>query len=141
MLCASLGTPFDPSDALTDAIVFLEDVGEHPYQVDRMLCQLGLCGLDRAQAIVFGHCRQDRHGDRERAVSAGGCADRTAGSPSAFVDQALLSILADHQVRLGVPIYYGVDAGHGQPNLALPLGGAAVVAEECLTLSLMPRID
>jgi muramoyltetrapeptide carboxypeptidase len=53
-LVASLATPFafDPPDG---CVLFLEDVNERPYRLDRMLTQLGLSGiLDRARALVFG---------------------------------------------------------------------------------------
>lgn len=56
-LCASLGTPyaFAPPDG---CILFLEDVNERPYRIDRMLTQLRLSGiLRRARAIVFGEMR------------------------------------------------------------------------------------
>jgi muramoyltetrapeptide carboxypeptidase len=56
-LCASLGTPFafDPPEG---CVLFLEDVNERPYKIDRMLMQLRLSGiLRRAQALVFGEMR------------------------------------------------------------------------------------
>lgn len=56
-LVASLGTPFafDPPDG---CVLFLEDVNERPYRIDRMLTQLQMSGiLDRARALVFGEMR------------------------------------------------------------------------------------
>ena len=56
-LAASMGTPyaFDPPHG---AILFIEDVSERPYRIDRMLTQLRLSGvLDRAAALVFGEMR------------------------------------------------------------------------------------
>jgi muramoyltetrapeptide carboxypeptidase len=53
-LTASLGTPFafDPPEG---CVLFIEDVNERPYRLDRMLTQLRLAGLlDRARALVFG---------------------------------------------------------------------------------------
>jgi muramoyltetrapeptide carboxypeptidase len=53
-ITASLGTPwaFDPPDG---CVLFLEDVGERPYRIDRMVTQLSQAGvLDRASALVFG---------------------------------------------------------------------------------------
>jgi muramoyltetrapeptide carboxypeptidase len=56
-LCASLGTPF-AFDPPAGCILFLEDVNERPYRIDRMLVQLRLAGvLGRARAIVFGEMR------------------------------------------------------------------------------------
>lgn len=56
-LASSMGTPyaFDPPRG---AILFLEDVSERPYRIDRLLTQLHLSGvLDRAAALVFGEMR------------------------------------------------------------------------------------
>ncbi|MGH2399602.1 MAG: S66 peptidase family protein, partial [bacterium] len=56
-LTASLGTPyaFDPPDG---CVLFLEDVNERPYRIDRMLTQLRLSGiLSKARALVFGEMR------------------------------------------------------------------------------------
>ena len=53
-LVASLGTPyaFNPPDG---HVLFLEDVGERPFRLDRMLTQLRLAGvLERASAVVLG---------------------------------------------------------------------------------------
>lgn len=53
MIVSTLGTPYEIDT--TDAILFLEDVGEHPYQIDRMLTQLRLSGkLDKCKGFVFG---------------------------------------------------------------------------------------
>ena len=53
MLVASLGTPYEIQTK--DTILFLEDVGVKPYQIDRMLLQLRLAGkLDQVRGIVFG---------------------------------------------------------------------------------------
>ena len=64
-LVASLGTPyaFDPP---TGSILFIEDVNERPYRIDRMLTQLRLSGvLARASALVFGEMRScDEHDGR-----------------------------------------------------------------------------
>ncbi|MGE0393450.1 MAG: LD-carboxypeptidase [Vicinamibacterales bacterium] len=54
LLCASLGTPyaFDPPEG---SVLFLEEVNERPFRLDRMLTQLRLAGLfARASAVVFG---------------------------------------------------------------------------------------
>ncbi len=65
-LAASLGTPyaFDPP---AGCILFLEDVNERPYRLDRMLTQLQLSGvLGRAGALVFGEMRGCRRAGRRR---------------------------------------------------------------------------
>jgi muramoyltetrapeptide carboxypeptidase len=52
MLTHLVGTPYFPK--VRDGILFIEDVNEHPYRVERMLLQLQLAGLLEQKAIVFG---------------------------------------------------------------------------------------
>ena len=70
-LVASLGTPFafDPPDG---CVLFLEEVNERPYRIDRMLTQLALSGLlARARALVFGEMRGcDEPGGAVTAIDA-----------------------------------------------------------------------
>jgi muramoyltetrapeptide carboxypeptidase len=108
MFCALLGTPYLPD---TDgALLFIEDISEEPYRVDRMLSQLRLSGvLDRIAGLIVG--------------SFSG-----AESPDA--------VLADHLPRLRCPVLAGWPAGHGQPNRPLPLGVMAEVDVAAGTLSL-----
>lgn len=94
MFCALLGTPFMP--VVDGALLFVEDISEEPYRVDRMLSQLRLAGvLDRIAGLLVG--------------SFSG-----AESPDA--------VLADHLPRLRCPVLAGWPSGHGQPNRPLPLG-------------------
>jgi muramoyltetrapeptide carboxypeptidase len=101
-LIASLGTPFafDPPE---DCILFLEDVNERPYRLDRMLTQLKLSGvLDRARALVFGEMRgcDEPNG----AVTARGVIER---------------MTRDHDG----PVIFGFPSGHTiGPCWTLPLG-------------------
>jgi muramoyltetrapeptide carboxypeptidase len=84
------------------AVVALEDVGEAPYRVDRMLTALALGGhLSRASAIVFG-----------------GFDRCTADVDGPFVDETL-----DRCTRsLGIPVLAGAPFGHGERNEAFVLG-------------------
>ena len=81
-LVASLGTPyaFDPPDG---CVLFLEDVNERPYRIDRMLTQLQLSGvLARARAIVFGEMRGcDEAGGAVTVLDAIGRATRAFTGP------------------------------------------------------------
>lgn len=118
-LVASLGTPyaFDPPHG---CVLFLEDVNERPYRLDRMLTQLRLAGiLARARGLVFGEMR--------------GC-DETNGQPCAL--DVIRSFASDCQG----PVITGFPSGHTTgPCWTLPLGvrvrvvttpHAAVVVEE-----------
>ena len=101
-LVSSLGTPyaFDPPDG---CVLFLEDVNERPYRLDRMLTQLALSGLlTRAQALVFGEMR--------------GC-DEPGGQITA---RATIET-ATH--GFAGPILYDFPSGHTQgPCWTVPLG-------------------
>jgi muramoyltetrapeptide carboxypeptidase len=53
VLCSLIGTPFFPK--IEGGVLFLEDVGEHPYRIERMLSQLLHCGvLQRQKAVLLG---------------------------------------------------------------------------------------
>ena len=108
MFCALLGTPWLPD--VDGALLFIEDISEEPYRVDRMLSQLRLAGvLARIAGLLVG--------------SFSG-----AENPDA--------VLADHLPRLGCPVLAGWPAGHGQPNRPLPLGVMAEMDAAAGTLVL-----
>jgi muramoyltetrapeptide carboxypeptidase len=106
-LAASLGTPF-AFDPPPGAVLFVEDVNERPYRIDRLWTQLRLAGvIDRASAVVFGEfpgC--DEPGGDLRARDT--LARLVAGFPG--------------------PVLFGFPAGHTPgPALTLPLGVLARV--------------
>ncbi|HEX6204157.1 MAG TPA: LD-carboxypeptidase [Thermoanaerobaculia bacterium] len=101
LLTAVLGTPFAPR--LDGSILFLEDVGEPLYRLDRMLTHLRLSGsLDAIHAMVFGQI---------------GCLDAPAQDPAGCI-RPLREAMGD----VSWPVAWGVAAGHRAPNLTLPLG-------------------
>ena len=106
-LAGSLGTPyaFDPPDG---CILFLEDVNERPYQVDRLLTQLRLGGvLARAGALLFGEMK--------------GC-DEPGGAAS--VREVIAALARDFRG----PVISGLPSGHTTgPTWTLPLGVRATV--------------
>lgn len=108
--CAAAGRLQPPPSA----VWFLEDVGESPYRIDRMLTALRIGGhFDGATAIVLGEFT-----------------DCPAGPSGVSVQSVLRERLSD----LGVPVLYGVRAGHGRHNVPLHLGLTAQVARDRLTL-------
>lgn len=71
MVCALLGTPYFP--AVRKGILFLEDVNEHPYRIERGLTQLLHAGvLDAQQAIVFGYFNGYRLHENDRGFDMPG---------------------------------------------------------------------
>ena len=108
-LVASLGTPFAFAPP-QGSVLFIEDVNERPYRLDRMLTQLQLAGvLDAASAIVFGEMV--------------GC-DEPGGAPTAR--ETVARVLRGFQG----PVLFGLPSGHTtMPSLTLPLGVRARVVD------------
>lgn len=106
-IAASLGTPwaFQPPAGF---VLFLEDVAERPYRIDRMITQLRHAGiLQRASAVVLGTFPR---------------CDEPGGSPT--IREVLPALLAD----IAGPVVYGLPVGHVDgPALTLPLGVRARV--------------
>lgn len=100
-----IGTPWLPS--LDGALLVLEDVGEAPYRVDRMLTQWRSSGLlSRLSGIACGRFSWD-----EEDVLPG--------------DFSMEEILEERLGNLGIPVVLNLPVGHGLPNQALPLGAMA----------------
>ncbi len=102
LLVASLGTPYEIRTEGT--ILFLEDLAEKPYQIDRMLMQLKLAGkLKGVRGIVFGEMRDCQQTENQGYT----------------LQDVILRIVG----KLGVPIAYGLRSGHVTAgNITLPLG-------------------
>lgn len=101
-LCHLIGTPYMPPTQ--DHLLLLEDRGEAPYRVDRMLNQLRLAGcLETIAGLAFG--------------SFDDC-----GQPD-----ELMRIFADQFSDRRFPVVTGLDVGHGQRNLTIPIGITATL--------------
>ncbi|RKS73335.1 muramoyltetrapeptide carboxypeptidase [Actinomadura pelletieri DSM 43383] len=110
LLTALLGTPYAPPPA-AGRVVFLEDVTEAPYRIDRMLVQLLQAGwFDGAAGIALGSWHD-------------------CGDPA-----ELDSVLTARLGPLGVPILAGVPAGHGPRQHTLELGAPALLDTGSLEL-------
>lgn len=110
LLAAAAGTPWALATGGEPTILFIEDVDEKPYRVDRMLRQLRAAGaFDGVRGVVFGDMK--------------GCA------PGIDEDYALEDVLLEALVGLDVPVALGLSSGHAVgPNVALPLGVRARLA-------------
>ena len=103
VLTALAGSPYLPD--FDGRILFLEDVEEAPYRIDRMLTTLKLMGaLDRIAGFVFGQCTD---------------CDPGSGYGSLTLDQ----IFDDHIKPLGIPAYRGAMIGHIREQFIVPVGG------------------
>ena len=118
MAAASLGTPWQIE--ARGAILLLEDVGERPYQIDRLLQQLRCAGVtDGVAGVGLGHF--ERCDEPERSEGDKRARGRAEGEPAeaAITSEAVLREWLD---ELGVPWVAGLPFGHGAPNLAWPMG-------------------
>lgn len=113
VLLSVLGTPFEPD--FDGAILLLEDVGEAPYRIDRLLTQLRLGGaLDRLAGVMLGY------------FTGTGVSD----------GPTVEAIASEFFIPLGIPALAGVPVGHEHPNLPLPLGARVRLDADARTLSL-----
>ncbi|QFY10732.1 LD-carboxypeptidase [Nonomuraea phyllanthi] len=107
LLASMCGTRWQPSFA--GRIAFLEDIGEEPYRIDRMLTQL-------LQAGAF---------DGVRGIALGSWVD--CGDP--------FTVLEDRLAGLGVPVLAGLPVGHGSPQMSMWLGRLGVIDTESCSLA------
>jgi muramoyltetrapeptide carboxypeptidase len=114
MIATAMGTPYEIDTA--GAILFLEDVTEELYRIDRMLTQLALGGkFDHIAGFVFGRCsRCDYKG------------------PTFSLEE----ILRDRFGSLPVPAMSGLSFGHIEQKLTLPIGVTATLDADAGTLRL-----
>lgn len=105
MLVSLIGTPWLPQ--IEDGILVLEDINEHPFRVERMLLQLYHAGiLDRQSAIVLG------------SFSGSAPNDYDAG----YTLETMVDFIRS---RLDIPVIAGLNFGHEQQTVTLPLGARA----------------
>jgi muramoyltetrapeptide carboxypeptidase len=116
MMVASLGTPFEIQT--DDAILFIEDIGEKPFRIDRMLVQLRLAGkLDSVRGFVFGEMLD--------------CAPPKGEIYT--LQQVIMRVLEPYNA----PIVYGLKSGHvTSGNITLPIGVQAKLVAEGADVSL-----
>lgn len=102
VLAAMVGSSYLPK--WQHNILFLEDIREEVYRVDRMLTQLELAGiLPQISGFVFGNCRE---------------CDPEAADKSL----TLMQVLQDRILPLGIPAWYGSMIGHIPDKFTLPIG-------------------
>jgi muramoyltetrapeptide carboxypeptidase len=105
VLCSLVGTPYFP--VIEGGILFVEDVGEPPFRIERLLYQLHLAGvLGRQRALLLGDFSQCR--------------------PSAYDNgYGLADSFRQIRVAAGIPVFGGLPVGHEPDKLTLPFGAPA----------------
>jgi muramoyltetrapeptide carboxypeptidase len=95
----------------------VEEVGERPYRLDRVLTQLLRADVFKGvAAVVLGHFTNCN--EPAAASSAPALRDAAPGP---------VDVVVERLSGLGVPLLHGLPAGHEAPNFALPLGGRVVL--------------
>lgn len=120
LIASVLGSPFEAD--LDGAIMFLEDVNEDPYRVDRLLTSLVLRGFTkRLKGIVFGSLRPPKP-DPEVPPGSGFTMDE---------------VVRERCQAIGVPAFSGLSFGHTLDKLTLPLGVKARLDADTKTLTVL----
>ncbi len=108
IICSLLGTPHWPD--IRGGILFVEEVGEHPYRVERLLLQLGQAGvLDAQQAVLVGEVSDWKPAPNDRGYR-------------------LADAVAAVQARTRTPILQGLPHGHGPTKVCLPIGAQTALS-------------
>jgi muramoyltetrapeptide carboxypeptidase len=110
VLSALLGTPYFP--VIKGGVLFLEDIGEHPYRIERMLTQLHLAGILKQQkALVFGQFTSYKLVDHDKGFKMQTVVDRL-------------------RTLLKIPVLTGLPFGHVPTKVLLPVGAKVDLATE-----------
>lgn len=120
VLTALSGTPYLPD--FTDCILFIEDISEDPYKIDRMMSTLLLNGtLSKIKGFIFGQCTNCTPG---------------AGYGSLSLDD----ILDDYILPLNIPAYKGAMIGHVPKQFIVPVGAEIEMDAEAGTFRMLHPI-
>ena len=110
VLTSLLGTPYFPT--VDKGVLFLEDVGEHPYRIERMLEQLRHAGvLARQKAILIGQFTGYRKVPNDRGFS-------------------LQTVVERLRTQIKAPVLTGLPFGHVQTKVLLPVGAKVELAAD-----------
>jgi muramoyltetrapeptide carboxypeptidase len=117
LIVSLMGTAYEIETE--NKILFLEDVGEEPFRIDRMLNQLRLAGkLDKLKGIVFGACTDCQ-------------------AKSRIWDPALGEVLDNYLKGRNYPVIYGLMIGHTDEQLIVPYGINARLNADSGTIELL----
>lgn len=106
LMISVLGTPYDLD--FDGKLVFIEEIGESPYKIDRMLTQLLNTGkLKKARGIILGQFND--------------CETKPT-DPDYEASLSLAEVFADRLAGLGIPVAAGLPFGHVPDNATIPFG-------------------
>lgn len=120
LIVTTLGTPYEID--LKGKVLFLEDVGEEPYRIDRMLTHLWISGhLKKLAGLVFGKFTN--------------CVPKKV-DPEYSVSFTVEELLRQRIAPLGIPAISGVNIGHIKNKVTMPIGARATVDADAKTLTI-----
>ncbi|PID57475.1 MAG: LD-carboxypeptidase [Ignavibacteriae bacterium] len=123
IVVSMIGTEYDIDSK--DKIIFLEDIGEEPYRIDRMLTQMKLAGkFDNCSGValgVFKNCEIDKD------------------DPEFEESLTLLKIFKDIFGDLEIPVVYGLSFGHIENKFTLPFGVEAKLDADKGSITLLEK--
>lgn len=123
IMVSLVGTEFDVD--YSGKIIFIEEVGEEPYRVDRMLTQLIQAGkFDNAAGVMMGIFRKCEVKEKS---------DLTAKSFN------LMEVLQDRLSSLNIPAVYGMSFGHVKDKFTIPFGALAEIDADKQTFALLEK--
>ena len=112
LIASLVGTSYQ--EDFRDKILFLEEIGEEPYSIDRMLHQLKHSGaFNNIRAVILGQFTQCEPEDKEKSLG-------------------LQYVIKDFFSRINLPVYSDLQAGHGDVKITLPLGVEVEVVNNIL---------
>lgn len=116
VVTSMIGTPWFPK--IQNGILFLEEVGEEPYRIDRMLTQIKQAGvLEKCNGIILGSFRKCFAEEPERAFT-------------------LEEVFEQHFGNFGKPVYHGAQIGHTVNKYTVPIGVEATMNADTGTFQL-----
>ncbi|WP_144098003.1 S66 peptidase family protein [Croceicoccus sediminis] len=121
VLTALVGTGWLPD--FDGAILFLEDVGEAEYRIDRMMSQLSLSGiLGKLSGLVFGQCT------------------RCATDEPDYAGFTVPDVVRQWVEPLGIPAFLGANIGHIRDQLSIPLGVEVEIDADAGTIAVLEPV-
>ena len=119
LICAAMGSPYEIQT--NGKLLFMEDIGEAPYRIDRYLRELKLAGKqDRVAGVILGRFTR-----------------RKEEPPDKPGDFTMDEVLEQYFKNFNVPVVKNFPAGHVRTNISLPLGIPAELDTEQGVLRLL----
>ncbi len=117
LICSTISTKYEIP--FENNILFIEEINESPYKIDRMLTHLYLTGkIQKCSGIILGQFTN--------------CIDD--------VKTQVEDVLIEKLKLFNKPAIYGLCAGHGDPRLTIPIGAKSKINTECSTIEILENV-